>query len=62
MVPLYDFRLHAAKKVLLRKKCVYDIENKGEKYRNILHFDCCNEKWLKLYHFLKKLCYLEDVR
>jgi hypothetical protein len=44
MVPLYDFRLHVAMRVLLGNKCVYDIENRGGKYENILYFDCCNEK------------------
>jgi hypothetical protein len=36
--------------------------NKGGKYENILYFNSCNGKWLKVYHVVFILFYLEDVR
>jgi hypothetical protein len=42
----YDFKLDVAKRVLLGKKCVCDIEKRGGKYGNKLYFDYCNRKWL----------------
>jgi hypothetical protein len=60
IIPLYDYRLDVAKKVLLGKKCVCDIEDRGGMYESILYFDSCNGKWLKVCHIV--LFYLEDVR
>ncbi len=60
IILLYDSRLNVIKRGFLGKKCVCDIEDRGGKYENILYFDSCNGKWLKIYHIL--LFYLEDVR
>jgi hypothetical protein len=38
-----------AKKIILGKKCVCDIEDKGGKYESILYFDFYNGKWSKIY-------------
>jgi len=48
------------KRVFLGKKCVCDIRD--GKYGNILYFDFCNGKWLKVYHIVFILFYLEDVK
>ncbi len=61
IIPLYDYRLDAVRIILLGKKCVCEIEDKGGKYGNILYFDSCNRKWLKVYHIVFILFYLEDV-
>jgi hypothetical protein len=50
------------RRVISRKKCVCDIQNKGGKYGNILYFDSCNEKWFEIYHIGFILFYLEDAR
>jgi hypothetical protein len=59
---LYDSKLDVVRRVLLGKKCVCDIGDKGGKYGNILYFDSCNEKWLKVYHIFKILFYSKDVK
>ncbi len=43
-------------------KCVCDIGDRGGKYGNILYFDSCDGKWLKIYHFFFILFNLKDVR
>jgi hypothetical protein len=59
-IPLYDFRLDVARRILLGKKCVCDIRNIGGKYGSILYFDSCNGSLLKIYHIV--LFYLDDVK
>jgi hypothetical protein len=36
IIPLYDFRLHVVRRVILGKKCVCNIGNRGGKYGNVL--------------------------
>jgi len=43
-------------------KCVCDIGDRGGKYGNILYFDSCDKKWLKVYHIFFILFDLKDVR
>jgi hypothetical protein len=62
IILLYDFRLDVVKKFFLGKKCVCEIEDRGGKYGNILYFDSYNRKWLKVYHIIFILFYLEDVK
>jgi hypothetical protein len=38
------------KKVILGKKCVYDIEKKEKKYEHKLNFDYYIEKWFMDFH------------
>jgi hypothetical protein len=61
IILLYDSRLNVVKRVLLGKMCVCEIDDNG-KYGNILYFDSCNKKWLKVYHIVFILFYLEDVK
>jgi hypothetical protein len=42
----YEFKLDVTKKVLLRKKCVYNIEKRVGEYGSKLYFHYCNGKWL----------------
>jgi hypothetical protein len=44
---LYDSKLDVARRVLLGKKCVCEIENRDEKYGNSLYFDSCNKKMVE---------------
>ncbi len=46
----YDSRLDVAKEVLLGKKFICDIEEKGRKYGSKLYFDYSNKKWLMNIH------------
>jgi hypothetical protein len=41
---------------------VCDIKDRNGKYGSTLYFDSCNGKWLKIYHIVFILFYLEDVR
>jgi hypothetical protein len=42
----YDSKLDVAKKILLGKKCVCDIENRVGEYGSKLYFHNHNGKWL----------------
>jgi hypothetical protein len=44
------------------KNYVCEIEDRGGIYGNILYFDSYNRKWLKVYHIVFILFYLEDVK
>ncbi len=59
IIPLYELKLDVVKRILLGKKCVCDIIDRGGKYENILYFDSCNRKWLKVHHIIFILFYLE---
>ncbi len=47
---LYDSRLDVVRRIFLGKKCVCDIEKKGEKHGSKLYFHYCNGKWLMDFH------------
>ncbi len=42
----YDSKLDVVRRVLLKKKCVCDIEKRGWESRSKLYFNYCNGKWL----------------
>jgi hypothetical protein len=46
----YDLRLHVVRRVLLGKKYVCDIGEKGREYGSKMYSCHCNEKWLIYFH------------
>jgi hypothetical protein len=47
IIPLKEyFKLDVVKRVLLRKKCVFDIGERGKEYGSKMYFYHYNGKWL----------------